>query len=211
VIVLPETITLVGTQFRYADVAEPVPGPTTERLGALARELRTYIAAGLIEREAQAIYNTAVLVDRQGRVAGKYRKVYVPREEVEGGITPGADYPVFRTDFGTVGLMICWDLAHPDPARAMARRGAEILLWPVWGGNDTLARARAIENQVFLAASCYDCATNIVDPEGRVLAEAGEQGTVALATIDLSRRYVAPWVGYVRARIRQEIRTDVPE
>ena len=155
-ILLPEGITVVGTGKSFADVAETVPGPTTQRLGELARKHNSYIVAGLYEREGPAIYNTAVLIDREGNVAGKYRKVQLPYEEIEGGLTPGNDYPVFQTDFGTVGLMICYDSQFAEPAQALAGRGAEIIFMPIWGGIETLARARAIENKVFLVSSGYD-------------------------------------------------------
>jgi len=209
VILLPEGITVVGTGKPYADVAESVPGPTTERLAQMAREKNAYIVAGIYEREGAAIYNTAVLIDRTGRFIGKYRKVYLPREEIEAGLTPGNDYPVFRTDFGKVGMMICWDLQYADPARALALRGAEMILMPIWGGNETLAKARAIENQVFLVSSGYDYPTSIVDPTGELLAIARDQGTVASATIDLNRRYVDTWLGDMRERFMKELRLDV--
>lgn len=208
-VVLPEGITVVGTGKKYADVAEPIPGPTTEALGQAARRHKTYIAAGIYEREANAIYNTAVLIDRQGRFAGKYRKVYIPREEFEGGITPGSDYPVFRTDFGTIGMMICWDVQYPDPARALARRGAEIILMPIWGGNETLGKARAIENHVFLASSGYGYPTYIMDPDGEIVAAAPNRGQAAVAVIDLNRRYADRWLGDMRARFMKELRLDI--
>ncbi|PYT26779.1 MAG: hypothetical protein DMG58_21800 [Acidobacteria bacterium] len=209
VILLPEGITVVGTGKHYPDVAESIPGPTTERLALVAREKNAYIVAGIYEREGAAIYNTAVLIDRTGRFIGKYRKVYLPREEVEAGLTPGNDYPVFRTDFGKVGMMICWDVQYADPARALALRGAEMILMPIWGGNETLAKTRAIENQVFLVSSGYDFPTSIVDPTGELLAIARDQGTVAWATIDLNRRYVDTWLGDMRERFMKELRLDV--
>jgi predicted amidohydrolase len=209
VIVLPEGLTLVGTGLSYADVAETLPGPTTAALGALARRKRAWVVAGLYEREGSAIYNTAVLLDREGRLAGRYRKVYLPREEVEGGLTAGSAYPTFATDFGTVGLLICWDVQFADPARALALGGAELLLVPIWGGNETLARARAIENRVFLASSGFDFPTLVMDPDGETLARATADGTVATATIDLARRYLDPWLGDMRARLRKELRPDV--
>jgi len=208
-ILLPEGITVVGTGKHYPDVAESIPGPTTERLAQVAREKHAYIVAGIYERDGAAIYNTAVLIDRTGRFIGKYRKVYLPREEIEGGLTPGNDYPVFRTDFGKVGMMICWDLQYADPARALALRGAEVILMPIWGGNETLAKARAIENQVFLVSSGYDYPTSIVDPAGELLAITREPGTVATATIDLNRRYVDNWLGDMRERFMKELRLDV--
>lgn len=210
VILLPEGITVVGTGKTYADVAESLPGPTTERLGEVAREKNAYIVAGLFEREGPAIYNTAVLIDRKGNLVGKYRKVYLPREEIEGGLTPGNDYPVFQTDFGKVGIMICWDVQYADPARALALRGAEMILMPIWGGNEALGKARAIENKVFLVSSGYDYPTAIVDPDGEMIAIAHDRGTVAQATIDLNRRYLDEWLGDMRERLMKEVRLDVP-
>ena len=208
VILLPEGITVVGNGKSYPEVAESIPGPTTKRLGEIARKRSAYIAAGIYEREGAAIYNTAVLIDRAGNVAGKYRKVYLPREEVEGGLTPGSDYPVFRTDFGTVGLMICYDVFYADPARALALKGAEMILMPIWGGDETLAKARAIENKVFLVASGYDHPTYIMDPDGERLSVAPEAGA-ALATVDLNRRYLEKFLGEMKARRPKELRVDV--
>jgi predicted amidohydrolase len=210
VILLPEGITMVGTSLHYADVAETVPGPTTTTLGSIAAKHHAWIAAGLYEREGEAIYNTAVLIDREGKLAGKYRKVYLPREEIEGGITPGSGYPVFRTDFGVVGLMICWDSNYADPARGLALHGAELLLVPIWGGNETLMSARAIENKVFIATSGYDFPTRIIDPDGKTISEAKTLGDAAAATIDLNRRYLDPWLGDMKQRLRKEVRLDVP-
>jgi predicted amidohydrolase len=209
-ILLPEGITLVGTDKSYADVAETLPGPTTATLSRIAAKHHAWIAAGLYEREGKAIYNTAVLIDREGKLAGKYRKVYLPREEIEGGITPGSSYPTFRTDFGTVGMMICWDSSYADPARGLALHGADLVLVPIWGGNETLMRARAIENRVFIATSGYDYPTQIIDPDGKIIAEAKAQGSAAFTTIDLNRRYLDPWLGDMKQRLRKEVRLDVP-
>src|SRR5579884_2637317 len=205
VIVLPEGITVVGTGKSYAEVAESIPGPTTMRLGEVARRRSTYIVAGIYEREGPAIYNTAVLIDRAGNVIGKYRKVYLPRAEVERGLTPGSDYPVFRTDFGTVGMMICYDVFFADPARALASKGAQVILMPIWGGDETLAKARAIENKVFLIASGYDHPTYIMDPAGERLSVAQTRGTAALATIDLNKRYLDPFLGDMHGRRMKEL------
>jgi predicted amidohydrolase len=209
VILLPEGITVIGTGKTYADVAEPIPGPTTASLGELARKRSSYIAAGIYEREGPVIYNTAVLLDRAGNLVGKYRKVYLPREEVEHGLTPGNDYPVFKTDFGTVGLMICYDVFYSDPARALATQGAEVILMPIWGGDQTLGKARAIENKVFVVASGYDYPTYIMDPDGEILSQAQRQGVAAIATIDLNKRYLAPHLGDMRERRMKELRLDV--
>jgi predicted amidohydrolase len=209
IILLPEGITVVGTTKSYADVAEPLPGPTTERLGELARARKAWIVAGVMERDGSAVYNTAVLIDREGRLAGKYRKIYIPREETEGGVTAGSDFPVFDTDFGRIGMMICWDVQYPEPARGLALRGAELVLMPIWGGHQTLAQARAIENHIYLATSGYDFPSMLYDPSGETLVRSEEDGTVAVATIDLSRRKVDPWLGEMRGRLYRETRRDL--
>ena len=209
-IVLPEGVTLVGTDRRYDEVAQPIPGPDTRRLGAMAHQANAWVVAGVYERDGDVLYNTAVLIDRAGQIAGKYRKVYLPREELEGGLTPGHDYPVFDTEFGRVGLMICWDVQYADPARALALRGAEVIAMPIWGGNEALARARAIENHLFLVSSGYDFPTLVFDPVGDTLARAEVDGSIALATLDLNRRYTDPWLGDMRGRFFRELRLDLP-
>jgi predicted amidohydrolase len=84
-----------------------------------------------------------------------------------------------------------------------------MILMPIWGGNQTLGKARAIENRVFLISSGYDYPTSILDPDGELLAIAPDPGTVAAATIDLNRRYVDPWLGDMRDRFTKEVRFDV--
>jgi predicted amidohydrolase len=210
VILLPEGMTVAGTGKGDAEVSEPVPGPTTERLGELARRKHAYVVGGIYEREAPAVYNTAVLIDRQGRLIGKYRKVYLPREEIEAGLTPGNAYPVFRTDFGKVGIMICWDVEYADPARALALNGAEMILMPIWDGDATLTKARAIENHVFLISSTYGDNSLVLDPNGETQAIAKDNGTIALAKVDLNHRYDDAWLGNMRERFMKELRLDVP-
>ena len=204
IVCLPEGITVVGTGRTYADVAEPVPGPTTRFLGERAARLRVWIVAGIYERDEGRVYNTAVLLGRDGSLAGKYRKVCLPDEEIEGGITPGTDYPVFDTDFGRIGLFICWDVHFPEVAREMAARGAEVLFLPIWGGNELLAQARAVENQVYVVASGYDFRTGIFDPTGRRVADASADPEVIVAEADLNERRLWPWLGEWRARIWRE-------
>jgi predicted amidohydrolase len=204
VVVLPEGITVVGNGFTYEGAAEPVPGPTTTFLGKLARRHRVWVAAGLYEREGRRVYNTAVLVGRDGTLAGRYRKMSLPDEEIEGGITPGSDTPVFETDFGRVGMMICWDSSYPEVARALAARGAEVIFLPIWGGQETLVSARAMENQVYIVASGYDFRTGVFDRRGQRIADAREDPEIVMAEVDLSEQTLWPWVRDWRARIWRE-------
>ncbi len=207
IVCLPEALTLVGTGKVYTQCAEPVPGPTTEYLGKIAKEQGMYIVAGVLEQDGDAVYNTAVLLDREGQVAGKYHKVCLPREEIEGGVSPGQSFPVFETDFGTIGMMICWDVTFPEPARALAMQGADVIMLPIWGGIPTLARARCIENQVYLVSSSYggDLETGIFDLEGNLLAEATEENPVVVVEVDLDQQKLWPWLGELKNRIPQEM------
>ena len=210
IVCLGEEILLEGNSRTYAGAAEPIPGPSTSRLGERARRYAMYIVAGLTERDGPAVYNTAVLIDRHGSVAGKYRKVYLPREEIEGGLTPGQALPVFETDFGRIGMMICWDSEYVDPARALALRGAEIVFVPAAGGYLTLLRARALENHIYVVTSGFDVESAIINPLGDVLFETKESGAHKTVSIDLGDRFLDPWLGDMRARLHKETRRDIP-
>ncbi len=192
-VVLGETLTYYGTHKKMEECAETVPGPSTEYFGKLAREHQLYIVAGLVEREGKTLYNTAALLGPDGKMVGKYRKVTLPRGEIESGITPGHEYPVFETRFGKLGMMICYDGFFPEVARALTIKGAEVIAWPVWGCNPMLAAARACENHVYVVSSTYTDArknqwmiSGIFDHYGEVLAKAEEFGTVAIAEVDLN-------------------------
>ena len=204
IVCLPEGLTVVGNGLKYAQAAEPVPGPSTEFLGALARRLKVWIVAGIYERSGSRLYNTAVLIARDGSLAGRYRKMSLPDEEIEGGITPGSETPVFDTDFGRVGLMICWDSSYPEVARGLAARGAEVLFLPIWGGVEQLVQARAIENQVHVVASGYDFRSGIFDRRGERIADAKADPAVVVARVDLAEPTLWEWIGNWRARIDRE-------
>lgn len=205
IVCLPEGVTIVGTTHDYISASEPIPGPTTKYLGEVARRNNLYIVAGILEKEGSVVYNTAVLIDRNGNVAGKYRKTSLPREEIDGGVTPGNSFPVFDTDFGRIGIMICWDVTFPEPARALAQQGAEVIFLPIWGGDLTLAKARAIENQVYVVSSTYDMITGVFDLEGKVLKEAKKDKDVVVVDVDLNQQKLWPWLGDFRNRIPREM------
>jgi predicted amidohydrolase/regulation of enolase protein 1 (concanavalin A-like superfamily) len=208
--VFGELLNVIGAPGTYDAKGETIPGPSTDVMSTLARSYGTYVAFGMLEREGRLLYNAAVLLDRNGAIVGKYRKVQLPLAEVSGGITPGSTVPVFQTDFGRVALLICQDAAFPEPAREAAIRGAELLLVPIWGGKPALTAARAVEQSMWVAASGYDYLSEVVDPLGTVLARVPSlnQPDAAVATIDLGRRYREDWSGDWRDVSNKQRRSD---
>jgi N-carbamoylputrescine amidase len=154
-------------------LAEPVPGPSSERLGVLAKELGVVIVASLFEKRSQGLYhNTAAILDADGRFLGKYRKMHVPDDpqyHEKFYFTPGdTGYRSWQTRFARIGVLICWDQWYPEAARLTAMSGAEILLYPTaigWlpaekteygerqqSAWETVQRGHAIANGCYVAA-----------------------------------------------------------
>ena len=123
------------------DLAETIPGPSSDLFGALARELGVVIVTSLFERRAPGLYhNTAVVLDSDGSIAGKYRKMHIPDDPAfyeKFYFTPGdLGFEPIRTSVGVLGVLVCWDQWYPEAARLMALAGAEILIYPTAIGWD---------------------------------------------------------------------------
>ena len=117
------------------DLAEPIPGPSTETFGALAKELGIVLVLSLFERRTAGIYhNTAVVIEKDGTIAGKYRKMHIPDDPCyyeKFYFTPGdLGFRPIETSVGTLGVLVCWDQWYPEAARLMALNGAQILIYP---------------------------------------------------------------------------------
>lgn len=127
------------------DQAEPIPGPSTELFGALAKELGIVLVLSLFERRAPGLYhNTAVVIEKNGSIAGKYRKMHIPDDPAyyeKFYFTPGdLGFEPIDTSVGRLGVLVCWDQWYPEAARLMAMRGAEMLIYPTaigWESSDT--------------------------------------------------------------------------
>ncbi|WP_027330997.1 carbon-nitrogen hydrolase [Marinimicrobium agarilyticum] len=126
------------------DLAEPIPGPSTERLGALAKSLGVVIVSSLFERRAPGLYhNTAVVIERDGTIAGQYRKMHIPDDPgfyEKFYFTPGdMGFHPIETSVGKLGVLVCWDQWFPEAARLMAMAGAQLLIYPTaigWSRED---------------------------------------------------------------------------
>ena len=209
-IVLPEFGPCKGLPGTWDENAEPIPGPSTKYFGGLSKKHDCYIVLSLPERDGYLIYNTAVLLGPKGTIEGTYRKVSLPMEEIAAGIAPGNDYPVFVTRFGTLGMMVCYDVFFPEVARELSHRGAEVIALPIWGGNPKLAAARCAENGIFLVSSTYTphganwMKTAIWDREGNRVVEAKDWGQVLVHEVDLGAPTYWKGLGDFKSRILRE-------
>jgi N-carbamoylputrescine amidase len=134
-------------EVRRFDQAEPIPGPSSDQLGKIARELGIVVVASLFERRAAGVYhNTAVILDADGTIAGTYRKMHIPDDPgfyEKFYFTPGdLGFTPIQTAVGKLGVLVCWDQWYPEAARLMALHGAELLLYPTaigWDPRDSEA------------------------------------------------------------------------
>src|SRR5450432_1223408 len=197
IVCLPE---LFGAQYfcqrediALFDLAEPIPGPTTGRLTAVAREEKVVLVASLFERRAAGLYhNTAAILQADGTIAGLYRKMHIPDDPLyyeKFYFTPGdLGFKAFDTAVGKIGTLICWDQWYPEGARITALHGANLIFYPTANGTQpaekqefgaaqydawqTIQRAHAIANGVYVAAvnrvghENGDVRGNIVDGPG---------------------------------------------
>jgi N-carbamoylputrescine amidase len=191
---------------RNFDLAEPIPGPTTEALSAAAAARKLVIVGSIFERRAEGVYhNTAVVLDADGRLAGHYRKMHIPDDPhyyEKFYFTPGdLDFTAHRTAHATVGALVCWDQWFPEAARLVALAGAQIVFYPTaigWERSEvesvrhrqlqaweTVQRGHAIANGMFVAVANRVGAEDslefwgnsfVVDPFGEVIAHAGAGG-----------------------------------
>ena len=204
---------LEGLGAALFELAEPIPGPTSEHLARLARQLNLAIVGGVTERDPDVeglLYDTAVLIDRQGGVVGRYRKSHLYPAEHR-FFRPGGELPVFDFAGLRIGLAICFEHAFPQIFTTLARRGAALVVNPsaVPVGfahlQDLRTRARAQDNQIFVAAInhvgkegavAYCGRSQVADPRGEVVAMAPDAAEAAIvAELDL---------GMIRQQRKQE-------
>lgn len=203
-LVLPELFT-TGYCLDQADLlAEKPKGHSVGFLRDLAGRFRLFLIGGsLLERRENRVYNTTPVIGKDGRLIGYYDKTHLfPPFQEDRYLSSGTDLPIFKTDLGVFGIMICFDIRFPELARSLALAGAQVLFCPAefpvertvtWA---TLLRARAIENQVFVVGCnrvgsdgkhSYGGRSAIIDPEGKTLAQAENGAQLISATIDLGQ------------------------
>lgn len=196
------------------DLAEPVPGPTTDTVCDLAKSFEVVVVFNLLEKEGDTTYNTSVVVDADGILLGRARMMHIPQYEhfyEQDYYTPGnTGAPVFDSQVGKIGVATCYDRHYPEYLRALGLAGAELVIVPQAGVKDEWAhgvyeaelKVGSFQNGYFMAMAnrvgrekhlYFDGRSIVTDPMGRVLAQApADQSILAMSSIDLSLCEEAP-------------------
>jgi len=170
------------------DRAQPIPGPITDRLGEAAREHGCYLTANLYEELGGRVCNSAALLDRAGEVVGVYRKVHPIPEEIDDGISPGTETPVFETDFGRVGMAICWDLHFLDVLFGLREREVQLILWPSMYQGGFQLRMWAYLAGAYVVSAWPGEICEIIDMNAYPLAATNYGYPVASADVNFDRK-----------------------
>ncbi len=205
-VVLPEEIDIYHLpEEEISRMGEPVPGgPIQTKFSEAAVKYNTNLVLCIRERDKDQLYNTSIVINREGKYRGKYRKTHLAPGEVN-QVQQGDNYPVFELDFGTIGITVCMDVHYPEIWTIMALQGADVIvhptMWIDYTGNlcESLINARAIDNQIYVVTSHYVQVpylsgramghARIVDPYGRTRADTGHRPGVAVAEVDLDETY----------------------
>jgi predicted amidohydrolase len=197
--VLPETAVTGETSRDVMADAVPLAGSLQDTFARKAREHHCYIVVPsylLEDKEKRLCSNAAILIDRKGAVAGIYRKVHLAVDtgsnSLEGGTTPGKQAPVFRCDFGTLGIQICFDIEYDYGWSELAQKGAEIVAWPTQSPQTVRPAARAVENRYYIVSSTWRNNASIFEPTGKITAQITEPAHVLVQQLDLSYA-ILPW------------------
>ncbi len=192
IVALPEVAVNGNAHGTAAEVSVELNGLVLEKMGGKAREHHCYITVPLylVDDREQGLYsNAAVLIGRQGEVVGTYRKVFpvAGREgdNLEGGVVPGQEFPVFDCDFGRVGFQICFDISFDAGWEALGRKGAELVIWPTQSPGRIKPAFRAMKNDYYVLTSTWRNNASLLDPTGHNVREIVGPDGVFVEQIDL--------------------------
>jgi beta-ureidopropionase len=195
---LPETFT--------RGEPESVPGPTTEKLSSWAKKHNCYVICPVSVRDAERIFNSAILIDRQGALVGRYDKIRPTEGELQKSVCPGlGEPPVFETDFGRIGLQICFDVNWRGQWRRLKERGASIIFFPSAYPAARQLKSLAWLNQVYIVSATKSRAASLYDISGDVIATTGKYQRWAGAVLPLGKRIfeIDYHVGKMREIVRE--------
>jgi predicted amidohydrolase len=202
--VLPEAAVTGETGRDSLSKSVPFAGPLSRVFTSKARERRCYIVVPTYLREAdddRRSSNAALLVGRKGELAGIYRKVHLvvsaDGKTMEGGATPGKDFPVFDCDFGKLGIQICYDMEFDHGWRELERKGAELVAWPTQSPQTAHPAFRAFEQRCYIVSSTWRNNASIFEPTGKIAAQIRPPESILVQELDLSYA-ILPWSSKLR-------------
>ena len=213
VICFPEVFMTSGIRKKMTLTEQAdISGELLKEFMAFARKNHCYMICPIITREKDRIYNSAVVIDRQGNRMGEYRKIHLPDDELKAGITPGPLLPpVFKTDFGTMGVQICFDCCWDDGWKALRNQGAEIVFWSsVYSGGQVI-NTKAWQNKYPVISSTKEI-SKICDISGEVVAQTGVwDKNIICAPLNLEKAFLHTWPSVmkfdqIRTRYGRKIR-----
>ncbi len=219
VICLPETFQTSWVRERhklekYAE-DEKIPGPVTSIIAEEAKKQNCYIVCPLVTKNEGHYYNSAVLLDRKGEIAGVYRKTHlVPSEITKVGLTPGTiEPPVFETDFGKVGMQICYDANWFDSWAHLKKQGAEIIFFPSQAPFINVLKHHAWVNQAYIVSSTGE-GSRIIDITGDEIAVSGQFERWVCVAVNLEKALLHVWpyvrkVNDIRKKYRNKINVKI--
>jgi len=209
---LPETFLETGLPADQLPYAEALPGPTFDALSQLADKHRLWIVAGYsVRADERATENSAIVIDRKGKLAARYGKIHPTISEMtRRNITPGAECAtVVETDFGRMGLAICYDLGWPDLWAQLAVQGAELVVWPSAYGGGLSLQAYAWTHGYYIVSTVLSEHSRVIDISGYDLASTSRWSRMVTTTIDLEKEllHIAPSLGQHEKlfRLQQEL------
>lgn len=196
IICLPEIFAYVTPHhYELKDAAEKVPGPVVTPFMNFAAAHKCYVICPTYSLHEGNVYISAVLIDRKGKVAGEYYKMRPAESELKMGIKPGRrNQPVFQTDFGKIGIQICFDVKYDDGWNYLKENGAQIIFWPSAYAAGQEISSRAWKHQVYIVTSTQKDTSKICDISGETIVQTGRwQRNWACAPVNLEKAFILAW------------------
>ncbi|RJP23577.1 MAG: carbon-nitrogen hydrolase family protein [Candidatus Omnitrophota bacterium] len=214
IICLPEAFPYKGVPDAPPDseIAETIPGPIVERFAIFAKNHHCNVICPMSAKENGLVYNSAVVIDRKGKVLGAFHKIHPTVGEIESGVTPGPiDPPVFQTDFGTIGIQICFDINWHDGWRRLRKKGAEIIFWPSAFPGGRMLNGLAWMTKCCIVSSTWPDPCRIIDITGDEIASSGRFEHWICAPVNLEKAFIHIWpytqnLDDLRAKYGQKVR-----
>lgn len=197
IICLPEIYPFVNNEERNISLKKKVEISSfiVEEMSEYSRTNQCYIVCPLYTTEGDNIYNAAVIIDRVGRKIGEYRKIHTTLDEMSKGVSPGAfDQPLINTDFGKIGIQICFDIEYEDGWKHLRNKGADIIFWPSAFSGGQMVSTKAWENRCVMVSSAWKDSSRIYDITGDVIAETGRWNMNFISgKVNLEKAFLHTW------------------